>query len=91
MTRIPSFDAVKLRQLREANGWSLETAAELMGLESHVLSGVEKGTRTLSPRQWQRVFDAIGKATAQAESQKAATTDIAVPPHSSGVPQEPEL
>lgn len=46
-----TMDGQMFMRNREARGISIEDAAEKLGLEPHVLAGIEKGTRTLSPRQ----------------------------------------
>lgn len=60
-----TVDGAKFRAGREAKGLSLEQAAEYLGLEPHVLSGVEKGHRTFSAKQALSIYSALSKLTAR--------------------------
>lgn len=58
------IDGAKFRAGREARGLTIEQAADYLGLEPHVYAGLEKGTRTLSPRQAARALEGMMKLRA---------------------------
>lgn len=64
---------------RKARGLTVEQAAAYLGLEPHVLSGIEKGHRTLSAAQAVEVFDRLSKMRAM------STPGAARPPLPVGV------
>ncbi len=55
------LDGKTLKAVRERQGLTLEAAEEFVGLEPHVLAGVEKGYRSLSGAQLEAVGDRLEK------------------------------
>ncbi len=53
------LDGAALKAVRVRQGLSIEQAAEFLGLEPHVLAGVEKGYRSLSGAQLEAVGERL--------------------------------
>lgn len=77
LDRTVAFDAANIRDTRQKANVSLEAAADYLGLEPHVLSGLEKGHRTLSPAQAVELASRLSKLTARANASSAARVDTA--------------
>ena len=64
MTR-PTIDlGPRLKSLRESRNLSLDQVADYLGLEPHVLSGVEKGYRKLTAAQAEALASRLSKLVA---------------------------
>lgn len=68
------MDGAQLKALREANGWTLNQSADLMGLEPHVLAGVESGWRSLTAKQWAKISMRLQAVTRMAQRAKESGT-----------------
>lgn len=76
LDRTVVVDGANLRETREKANVTLEATADYLGLEPHVLAGLEKGHRTLSPAQAVALMSKLSKMTARAQPPRAARVPV---------------
>jgi transcriptional regulator with XRE-family HTH domain len=66
------IDAAWFRAVREKAGLSVEQAAELCGLAPYIITGIEKGYRTLTQHQAEQLARALERIAKRPTNLEAA-------------------